>query len=234
MRQHRIAAKESTLRASPDGRLSRHFVHALSRLRYRYDLDMSLEEYRQLSRDAKAGKGKGACRDELGSLEIWMPFKGRWVCAAFKPGADTISTFLPAPPDFTGVPGLTLAPASAPSVKPVTPAVVVAPAVEAVKETSRIANLRTENARLKATIEEWKKKTQAAHQATLESNRLLQDANARSGRFKRQTTLLRKGCAEAFRLVVARDLVATTRLLTDLANMPVQAEPETWNLGDRA
>ena len=207
---------------------------------------MTLDEYRQLSLDAKAGRGQGACRDALGNLDIWLSFKGRWVCAAMKPGADTISTFLPAPPDFK--PDVPVAPAEGPRISdtlrpgpsPVPAAKIKAvvidadmPLTERMATSAALAALRSQNARQRSVIDRWTKAEEKARHERDSRTQELTKVLERAGRQRRQVTRVKRECQEAAALVMAGDLLGATRKLYDISSMPLDADPETWVAGER-
>ena len=79
--------------------VTRHYMHAAMRLRYRYGLEMSIEEYESLTSQVVTRRDVFGYRcDELGNVDAWVMFKGKLVCAAMKAGTSVITTFMPAPP----------------------------------------------------------------------------------------------------------------------------------------
>lgn len=74
----------------------RHYAHAVLRLRHRYGLHMTFEEYLNLSKAVHRSPTKRV--DDAGNIDAWVEHQGVMVCACLNAGAVTISTFLPAPP----------------------------------------------------------------------------------------------------------------------------------------
>ena len=78
-----------------------HYLHCNMRLRHRYGLEMTLEEYQALSEQFRTRRGLVNPRtDDRGNLEAWVQFKGTWVCASYRPGLRLVGTIMPAPPVF--------------------------------------------------------------------------------------------------------------------------------------
>jgi hypothetical protein len=225
-------------RLSAADRLSQKYAHAVMRLRHRYGLDMTLEQYRQLSDDARAGRGKGCRDDEAGNRDIWVKFKGRWVSACIRAGSDTISTFLPPPPDLP--PEALAAPAS--NVVALVPS---APAPRPTRTLTDEADARANKLQLDLdhVLHELGKAQHRALQAEANEALMRQKADDRaallvqtqaaSGRHKRQASRLKRGCTEAVRLLGVGAVLDAAGLLDGLASMPQDADPDSWEPENR-
>lgn len=74
------------------------YLHCNMRLRTRYGLEMSIEEFRELCDLFKRRNVVNLRTTELGDLEGWVNLRGTWVCGHFKPREGFIASFMPAPP----------------------------------------------------------------------------------------------------------------------------------------
>jgi len=221
-------------REDGQARLARHYAHAVLRLRHRYGLDMTMQEYLVLSEDAKAGRGQGLLVDDTGARDIWLHFKGRWICAAMKPGAKTISTFLPPPPAMPQKAQAVPTPAPAANEPPPPPK---APRnhVMTSEEVARLASLRNEGDGLRRQIGQLQVLLAQSDRVEAElrekdEGRIAEIAqlSAVCRRYKGQTVLLKQGCQAAVSLLAKGALCEAAALMDGLASMPRDADPETW------
>lgn len=75
-----------------------HLAHCNMRLRQRYGLEMSPEDYDKMCRMFQNGNVVGARDDGNGHTEGWVRFKDTWVCASYKRASGMVGTIMPAPP----------------------------------------------------------------------------------------------------------------------------------------
>jgi hypothetical protein len=69
------------------------------RLRFRYGVELSLDEYRKLCNRFKERSIANVRFNHMGDIEGWVEIKGVWVCAHFKVAEGLIASFMPAPPE---------------------------------------------------------------------------------------------------------------------------------------
>jgi hypothetical protein len=90
--------KNETKEDRKQAKLIYHYTHCLSRLRHRYGLEMTMEEYQNLCGLFRRNQVEGTRKDNLGNIEGWVEFKGMWVCLSYMPDAQLIGTVMPCPP----------------------------------------------------------------------------------------------------------------------------------------
>jgi len=102
--------KNETKEERKQAKLLYHFMHCLSRLRHRYDLEMTMEEYEALCHKFRSNSVPNTRKDNTGNIEGWLEFKGKLVCFSYMPDSQLIGTVMPAPPPIEGAPPKTEAP----------------------------------------------------------------------------------------------------------------------------
>lgn len=95
--------KNETKEERKRAKLLYHFMHCLGRLRQRYDLEMTMEEYEALCHKFRCNNVLNTRKDNIGNVEGWLEFKGKLVCFSYMPDAKLIGTVMPAPPPVEGV-----------------------------------------------------------------------------------------------------------------------------------
>ncbi len=69
--------------------------HVQQRLRFRYGLEITMEEYLDLCAQFSDGRARGVRPDERDELEGWVLHKGTWVAAKYMRATRLITTVLP-------------------------------------------------------------------------------------------------------------------------------------------
>ena len=80
------------------GRRLYHYAHCNMRLRHRYGIEMSLEEFDALSALFRSKKVPDTRIDSVGNVEGWVKLRETWICVSYRPGLQMIGTVMPAPP----------------------------------------------------------------------------------------------------------------------------------------
>lgn len=88
------------MRFRNEDRTRHRWLHANMRLRLRYGIEISIEDYIQLCADFGRGKGVYGRRvsPASGDEEGWVKIGDTWVCAHYKARERLIATFMPCPP----------------------------------------------------------------------------------------------------------------------------------------
>ena len=74
------------------------YMHCNMRLRHRYGMEMSIDEFRALCTACARGKLAGARVDPKGHVEGWLQLRGTWICVSYKPWEQLLGTVMPSPP----------------------------------------------------------------------------------------------------------------------------------------
>ena len=75
------------------------YIHSNMRLKARYNIEITYEEYIELCKKIQKGKAEGTVTAYDGhNKEAWIKVKDQWVCAQYKTSEKLICTFLPVPP----------------------------------------------------------------------------------------------------------------------------------------
>ncbi len=79
------------------------YMHANMRLRIRYGVEISADEYNELCQIMATGCGQGR-REEGDVVEAWLEVKPNvWAAAVFRKSEGCIVTFMPSPPPISNV-----------------------------------------------------------------------------------------------------------------------------------
>lgn len=81
-----------------EARRAYRYIHAAARLRFRYGVEITREEYDELCERFRTGYVAGARENAFGDREGWVEIRGVWACAHYKRREGVIATFMPAPP----------------------------------------------------------------------------------------------------------------------------------------
>jgi hypothetical protein len=81
------------------------YMHSAMRLRTRYSIDLTFEEWKKIS-DNFLTKAQALTKNHVGDYEGWIKIRGEWVAAYYNTKRKCIKTFYARPPDFNigGVP----------------------------------------------------------------------------------------------------------------------------------
>ncbi len=82
------------------------FAHANMRLRTRYGIEMSMQEWEHLNRMFAQSSPKivNPRKNHVGDVEGWVEIGDVWVCAYWSVQRGTVSTFFARPPDIAAAP----------------------------------------------------------------------------------------------------------------------------------
>lgn len=75
-----------------------HFSHCNMRLRHRYGIEMTPEEFHALGALFKQKKVPNIRKDYAGHEEGWVKLRETWICVSYSPSKGCIGTVMPSPP----------------------------------------------------------------------------------------------------------------------------------------
>ena len=70
-------------------------IHCVARVRERYYTDLTVDDYREMTRQIKAGKATPIGRQPDGSVRYVFPHNGRHIVVLYQPRLRKIVTVLP-------------------------------------------------------------------------------------------------------------------------------------------
>lgn len=204
----------------PD-RIRRRYLHAASRLRQRYGVDVSIERYMELCEQLAAGLGEGRRTNLLGDVEAWVEVQPDvWACAVLKASDGLIATFMPAPPPRDLADSPTIARLKEQLAEAQGHARTNGALVKELKARIK-AELRDERAALAEAKRLAHEHAQAAAQAA--ANRHI--AEDRGLKQRRDVEWIQRQCQRACSLLAQGKITEAACLLSALAALPASVRP---------